>query len=106
MSAKPLKLFIVRDKKAPNAVPRLIKAETKGQVAKFLSNSISIEQGESIEVADIMGQHPGLVPVDASAGVEDADESSAATPPTGSGEADPAAGEGASGAREEHQQAS
>lgn len=67
MSAKPLKLFVIKDKKNPNSVPRLIKAETKGQVSKFLSNSTSIEPGTPLDVAEIMGDHPGLVIEDASA---------------------------------------
>lgn len=57
MSAKPLKLFIVKDKKNPHAVPRLIKALGKTQVSKFLANSTSIEAGAPLDIAELMADH-------------------------------------------------
>lgn len=84
MSAKPLKLFVVKDKKNPNAVPRLIKAATKGQVSKFLANSTSIEPGTPLDVAEIMVAH-SLVIEDASAIIEDFGSADDSGEPSGTG---------------------
>lgn len=49
MSLKP---FIVKDKKS-NAV-RIIKAETRGQVSKYLALNFEIEMASALDVMDVM----------------------------------------------------
>lgn len=111
MSAKPLKLFVIKDKKNPNSVPRLIKAESKTQVSKFLSNSTSIEPGTPLDVAEIMSDHPGLAIEDASTVVEETGGSDAGGEaenggaPAGDGGAPAAADAAPAAAASESQQA-
>lgn len=48
-----LKVFSVKDK-ATGAVVRLVKAETRGQVNKFLQNAVEIEAASALDIADLL----------------------------------------------------
>lgn len=58
----------------------LVKAETKGQVTKFLANNFVIEKAGALDVAEIMANGGALQ--DATAVVEQAASSDAAAEPT------------------------
>lgn len=88
-----LKVFSVKDK-ATGQVVRLVKAETRGQVNKYLQNAVEVEAASALDIADLLTNGSGLKLESAeSVDAGDADEvaAPAAAAPAPAAEATPVA---------------